>query len=102
MTFGEALVNLKNGHRAWRTGWNGADQFIFLVKGELIAGGGSVSIVGQGLCNHRHLRNLENFRVKDFLCIKTSKNEVQVGWLASQSDMLENDWETTENIGEKS
>jgi hypothetical protein len=29
----------------------------------------------------------------DVLCIKTTRNQVQTGWLASQSDMLADDWE---------
>ncbi|MDY4362799.1 MW1434 family type I TA system toxin [Lactococcus lactis subsp. lactis] len=30
------------------------------------------------------------------MAIKTTSNQIQVGWLASQSDMLSNDWEVIE------
>ncbi|WP_330932648.1 Thoeris anti-defense Tad2 family protein [Enterococcus sp. BWR-S5] len=36
----------------------------------------------------------EFWTVTDALAIKTTSNQIQVGWLASQSDMLAEDWET--------
>lgn len=32
----------------------------------------------------------------DVLAIKTSSNVIQIGWLATQSDMLSDDWEVVE------
>ena len=81
MNFGLALEELKKGNKVKRSGWNGKDQYIELAervsyinsKGELI--------------NEGHL-NIGN---KVIAFIGTSG--VQLGWLASQADMLAEDWE---------
>ena len=84
MNFGLALEELKKGNMVKRSGWNGKDQYIELAervayinsKGELI--------------NEGHL-NIGN---KVIAFIGTSG--VQLGWLASQADMLAEDWEIVE------
>ena len=84
MNFGLALEELKKGNKVKRSGWNGKDQYIELAervsyinsKGELI--------------NEGHL-NIGN---KVIAFIGTSG--VQLGWLASQADMLAEDWEIVE------
>ena len=81
MNFGLALEELKNGNKVKRSGWNGKNQYIELAervsyinsKGELI--------------NEGHI-NIGN---KVIAFIGTSG--VQLGWLASQADMLAEDWE---------
>ena len=81
MNFGLALEELKNGNKVKRSGWNGKNQYIELAervsyinsKGELI--------------NEGHL-NIGN---KVIAFIGTSG--VQLGWLASQADMLAEDRE---------
>ncbi|QYH55390.1 DUF2829 domain-containing protein [Liquorilactobacillus nagelii DSM 13675] len=78
MNFGEALEAVKNGKKIARKGWNGKGQYVFLIEG----------------------MELTEFIVKnklgDFatgvLAIKTSNGITQVGWLASQTDMLASDW----------
>lgn len=84
MNFGLALEELKKGNKVKRSGWNGKDQYIELAervsyinsKGELI--------------NEGHL-NIGN---KVIAFIGTSG--VQLGWLASQADMLAEDWQVIE------
>ena len=84
MNFGLALEELKKGNKVKRSGWNGKDQYIELAervsyinsKGELI--------------NEGHI-NIGN---KVIAFIGTSG--VQLGWLASQADMLAEDWEIVE------
>ena len=79
MNFGQAIEATKQGKQVTRKGWNGKGQFVFLVKGaDLVK-----SIKG------KHLGCL----VVDALAIKTTANQIQIGWLASQTDMLANDWE---------
>ena len=81
MNFGLALEELKKGNNVKRSGWNGKNQYIELAervsyinsKGELI--------------NEGHI-NIGN---KVIAFIGTSG--VQLGWLASQADMLAEDWE---------
>lgn len=82
LNFGQALEQLKAGRKVWREGWNGKDQFVFLVKGDAYQrslGYGFGEYVGEPtICSG--------------LAIKTTKNEIQMGWLATQSDMLAEDW----------
>lgn len=78
--FGKALELLKEGKKVCREGWNGKGQYIELataisyknVKGEIVN------------CNHDAIGN------KAIAFVGTSG--VQVGWLASQADMLADDW----------
>ena len=81
MNFGKAIDLLKEGKKVSRKGWNGKNQYIELatnisyknVDGEIIN------------INHKAMGN------KAIAFIGTSG--VQIGWLASQSDMLSDDWE---------
>ena len=81
MNFGKAIELLKEGKKVSRKGWNGKNQYIELatnisyknVDGEIIN------------INHKTMGN------KAIAFIGTSGT--QIGWLASQSDMLSDDWE---------
>lgn len=80
MNFGEALNAVKNGKKAKRTGWNGKDQFIELATNvSFVRPNGEVVNV-----NHKDMGN------KAIAFRGTSG--IQLGWLASQSDMLSEDW----------
>ena len=80
MNFGEALNAVKNGKKAKRAGWNGKDQFIELATNvSFVRPNGEVVIV-----NHKDMGN------KAIAFHGTSG--IQLGWLASQSDMLSEDW----------
>ena len=86
-TFGEAIRKLKAGQKVARAGWNGKDQFLFLVKGETL--------------EYNTSANLECLEEKeihhpDVIAIKTTIGDIQVGWLASQTDMLATDWRVVE------
>ena len=80
MTFGDALVALKNGERVARKGWNGKNQYVELAC--------CISYVNseQLIVNVDH-KNIGN---KALAFVGTSG--VQMGWLASQADMLAEDW----------
>ena len=80
MSFGLAIEAAKRGHKIARRGWNGKNQYIELAH--------SISYVSPDLrvinCNHDSIGN------KVFAFVGTSG--VQMGWLATQSDMLADDW----------
>ena len=83
-TFGEAIRRLKVGQKVSRKGWNGKGQYIQLATGisyKLGAG----KIVN---CTHEDIGN------KALAFVGTSG--VQMGWLASQADMLAEDWVVVE------
>ena len=80
MTFGLAIEALKKGLKVARKGWNGKNQYIELAN-NICYKNSSEEIVN---CNHDAIGN------KAIAFVGTSG--VQMGWLASQSDMLAEDW----------
>lgn len=79
-SFGEAVKYMKRGMKVARKGWNGKNQYI-----ELASGIGYVNPNGE-LINPDH----EAIGNKAIAFVGTSG--VQLGWLASQADMLAEDW----------
>ena len=79
-TFGEAIRRLKAGQKVARKGWNGKGQYIQLATG-ISYKSASGEIVN---CEHDAIGN------KAIAFVGTSG--VQMGWLASQADMLAEDW----------
>src|SRR5947209_2318352 len=79
MNFGEALADLKNGHRVCRSGWNGKGMFLFLVPGSVFKVNREplLSILGEGkeVQYHAHVD------------MKTVQGYV-IPWLCSQADMI--------------
>lgn len=80
MQFGEAIRMMKQGKRVARLGWNGKSQYIELATC-ISYKGASGDIVN---CEHEAIGN------KAIAFAGTSG--VQMGWLASQADMLADDW----------
>lgn len=78
--FGDAIKYVKRGLKVKRKGWNGKNQYIQLATGisYKIADGEVVN------CDHESIGN------KAIAFVGTSG--VQMGWLASQADMLAEDW----------
>lgn len=87
-TFGEAIEALKQGKKVARKGWNGKGMYLWLkpaatIKAEWCkdsilkdiaeANGGEVEALGT-------------------ICMKTADGKILTGWLASQTDMLLEDW----------
>lgn len=80
MNFGDVIQGLKSGKWARRAGWNGKGMHIYLETG------GSWTIPGGVFKGEK--------RVTDpYICMYTTKGTHQPGWLASQADMLSDDWE---------
>lgn len=79
-SFGEAIQRMKRGQKVQRKGWNGKGQYI-----ELASNISYVSAAGAVVnCEHDAIGN------KAIAFVGTSG--VQMGWLASQADMLADDW----------
>lgn len=83
-TFSEALRLIKGGARVRRVGWNGKGMFIFLVPGSVFKVNREplLSILGEGTEVNYH----------GHIDLKTADGQI-VPWLASQSDLLDEDWE---------
>lgn len=83
MNFGKALEALKEGHRVARDGWDGKGMFLFLVSGSnfVVNREPLLSIMGEG--------TLVTYR--PHIDMKDTEGKV-VPWLASQTDILAEDW----------
>jgi hypothetical protein len=84
MTFGIALELLKKGCKVAREGWNGKEQYIQLAT-SISYKSADDEIVN---CEHEAIGN------KAIAFVGTSG--LQMGWLASQADMLAEDWVVVE------
>jgi len=80
MTFGLAIEAMKAGSRVARMGWNGKGMWLILSK----------------IYTHTHIEQGGiNANYVPFIIMKTVSNEF-VPWLASQTDIISDDWEVLE------
>ena len=80
MDFGEAIKALKEGKKVARKGWNGKGMYLYLADGELLT-----DAIGD-----------YSFPFVDSVVMKTADDKYCIGWLASQTDMLAEDWQVVE------
>ena len=80
MTFGDALEALKIGKKVARTGWNSKGMYLYLADGKLLT-----EEIGDG-----------SYPCTDTVVMKPADNKYCIGWLASQTDMLAEDWHIVE------
>jgi hypothetical protein len=89
LTFGELLPKLKSGKKVAREGWNGKGMFIYYVPENKYPAS-----------RNEHGTMLGVFKddmvpYGAYLAMKTAQNNV-VPWLASQTDILAEDWQIVE------
>lgn len=92
MNFGEALEALKRGHRIARKGWNGKGMWLALsghLEGRLIPAEQFWSPQNKAFAEE----NGGKAHVLPCITMKTADGSILMGWLASQTDMLAEDWE---------
>ena len=91
LDFGAALFALKQGKRVARSGWNGKNMFIYLVKGSTIP----ASLLRNEAERHigAGLEPNAPVEIGGHIDMKAADGSIVVGWLASQTDMLAEDWE---------
>ena len=80
MPFGLAIEAIKKGKRAARRGWNGKEQYIELAE--------NISYLNRS----EEQINAEHKDSGSAAIAFIGTRGVQLGWLASQSDMLSDDW----------
>lgn len=87
MNFGEALKALKDGKAVARKGWNGKGMFLTLQNGS--------EVTGTDMRNEPAKNYYGDSKVKicPHIDMKAADGTYVVGWLASQTDMLAEDWE---------
>ena len=104
-TFGQALESIKQGRLASRKGWNGKGMFIFMRPADEIRVDVVVTNIkslpysvieyfkqdiGDTPANDIAENDVVKFTA--YLCMKAADGTIVNGWLASQTDMLADDW----------
>ena len=80
MTFGLAIEAMRKGLRVQRKGWNGKGQYVELAM--------NVSYMNPD----GNVVNVDHEQMGNVAIAFVGTSGVQLGWLASQSDMLSEDW----------
>lgn len=80
MTFGEAIDRAKEGARIARAGWNGKNQYVEIAT--------CISYKN----SNGDIVNAEHDAIGNQAFAFVGTSGVQLGWLASQADMLATDW----------
>lgn len=87
-TFGDAIAALKSGKRVSRAGWNGKGMYLWLLP---------AAMVKAEWCREPHLKamaeaNGGEIEALGSIRMMTADKKVLTGWLASQTDVLAEDW----------
>ncbi len=85
MDFARVIQLLKAGQRVQRQGWNGKNQYIELAT--------NISYKNA----NNEIVNAEHDAIGNKAIAFVGTSGVQLGWLASQADMLAEDWKIVEN-----
>ena len=88
MNFGQAIEALKQGRRVARIGWNGKGMYLWLL---------SACMIKAEWCKEAHLKEVAEANGGEIealgsIRMMTADKKVLTGWLASQTDMLSEDW----------
>jgi len=108
VSFGEAIIAVKQGKRIAREGWNGKGMFVFQRPADILTHDFIVNSVKSlptsvktffkktidSGCNDETKKYLSESPVKftAYLCMYAADGSIVNGWLASQTDMLSDDW----------
>lgn len=84
MDFGQAIKLLKQGKKLQREGWNGKKQYIELAT--------NISYITA----KEEIVNVNHDAIGNKAIAFVGTSGVQIGWLASQADMLAEDWKIAE------
>jgi len=112
LNFGQAIEAVKAGKLVARSGWNGKGMFVFMRPADVLP----LKMVVQQVkslpqavkdyfhfnCNNADgepipLDNGAPVKFTAYLCMKAADGSIVNGWLASQTDMLAEDWQILEN-----
>lgn len=101
LTFGEALDAVKQGKLIAREGWNGKGMFVFMRPADdlpitVLLGAKSLPKRLKDYYELKHQpiipESIPKISFTAYLCMKAADDTVVNGWLASQTDMLAEDW----------
>ncbi|MGV3337002.1 DUF2829 domain-containing protein [Latilactobacillus curvatus] len=86
MNFGKAIEQLKQGNKVARKGWNGKGMWLVLMPSlYLEAGKANARTI-------KHIGKNTPLDCQPYIVMWTAEQKWQPGWLASQADILAEDW----------
>lgn len=85
MNFGEAIAALKEGRKVARLGWNGRGMWLLLVPG-------TPEVLPESGTPYFKAGITRKVNINPHIDMFTASGAMQPGWLASQADMLADDW----------
>lgn len=91
MKFGEAIEELKAGKRVAREGWNGKGMWLCFMPPFTLAAG-MVNSRTRPLLTAAGYPADKDVEVGGYVVMWTAQGVWQPGWLASQADILADDW----------
>ena len=88
MNFGAAIQALKEGRKVARKGWNGKNMYLWLKP---------ATVIKSEWCKDPILKEIVDANKGEAealgtICMRTADNKILTGWLASQTDILSEDW----------
>ncbi|AGB06969.1 hypothetical protein [Vibrio phage XZ1] len=93
MDFGNALISLKAGRKISREGWNGQGMFIVLMPALYLPPFNTQDTMRK--VNDRTAKHIGEDTPLDsqpYIAMFTAEQKWQPGWVASQADILAEDW----------
>ena len=90
LSFGQAIEAMKAGKKVRRLGWNGKGMWVALQSGSSFA---AAYAKAGSPCEHRAAEGAETINPMPHVDMRTADGSMVIGWLASQTDMLSDDWE---------
>ena len=84
MNFGSAIEAAKSGKRIQRAGWNGKNQYVELAT--------CISYTN----SNGQIVNVNHDAIGSKALAFVGTSGTQLGWVATQSDMLADDWQIVE------
>ena len=91
-TFGEAIRRLKAGQKVARKGWNGKGMFLYMTTGSVVSLDEMKSETANYIRSFCKDKGMDEIEICPHIDMKTADNKLVIGWLASQTDMLSEDW----------
>lgn len=99
LTYGQALEAVKMGKLIAREGWNGKGMFVFMRPAQEVQ---RLFFIEKVKTSPQSVKDYfaqkpvsepgTTIKFSAYLCMKAADDSIVNGWLASQTDMLSNDW----------
>ena len=95
MNFGLAIEALKAGKKIARDGWNGKGMYIAMVVPCVDYAADTCAVFADIVKESTHGGDtlpIKYVETDAYLVMRTAQGTIQPGWLASQADILSDDW----------